>query len=72
MLENEAIEWMKKHIPKDASPREVAILICYHLLNIKDPNTLYRVLHYKDNSTVHRKLKKYRNRVYTINTVTWQ
>lgn len=63
--ETNHIEWIRQNIPEDATPREVAILVCYHVLGIKEPNTLAKLLHYKDNSTIHRKLKKYRTKVFT-------
>lgn len=50
-------------IPSDATPREVAILVFYHVLQVHDPKELAKILHYKDRSTVDRKLKKFRGKV---------
>jgi len=51
-------------LPKEATPREVAILTFYYILEIKDPKEIAKIMNYKDASTVWRTLKKYRGRVF--------
>jgi len=50
-------------LPSEATPREVAILTFYYILEIKNPKELAKILKYKHPSTVYRILKKYRGKV---------
>ena len=50
-------------LPKEATPRERAILCFYHIFEIKNPKELAKTLGYKHPSTVYRILKKYRGKI---------
>lgn len=51
---------MLEIILEDAKPHEVAIMMMYYKLNVKDARDIAKMLHYKDTTTVYRVLRKYR------------
>jgi len=50
-------------IPKDAGRHDCAILICYHILQIKDAKEIAEALHYTSISHVYHILKKNRDKI---------